>query len=96
MCLRECEEWVDGEGFYLGATQLEITHQITLYYDQSRGKRLHVSFSFTGNIVNLFLLHGGEERRADGGVIAQWAYSAEQQMSPNSQRNTCLAVMTIY
>lgn len=25
----ECEEWEDGKGFYLGATQLQITHQIT-------------------------------------------------------------------
>lgn len=28
-CLRESVEWEDGRGFYLGATQIQITHQIT-------------------------------------------------------------------
>lgn len=92
MCLCECEEWEDGEGFYLGATQLQITHQITPIMIKAQERGLTFFLVLPGHIVNpLHMYVQREKERVDGGSVPS-KLSTEQQMSPNSKTPALLSL----
>lgn len=59
ICLCECEEWEDGKRFYLGATQLQITHQITPIMIKAQERGLTFSSCSLGTLSasSSFFLH---------------------------------------
>lgn len=72
MCVYECEVWVDGKGFYLVATQSQITHQITPIMIKAE----EIDFTYYSFILCTFSASCTPERQrkmVNGDVITQWA-----------------------
>lgn len=99
MCLCECEEWEDGRGFYLGATQLQITQQITPVMIKAQERRLTFFLPEAwAHCQPLPPPHVCPERYRERGTESRWGRHclvSSAQRSPISKRNTCFVVIII-